>query len=100
MKYDKLIRDRIPEIIEAKGEACVYHVASDDEYRRKLYEKLGEETSELATARDANEIADVLEVVDAIVELEGFSRDEVERVKREKFEKRGGFSRRFILDES
>ncbi len=100
MKYDKLVRDRIPEIIEAKGERCAYHVASDDEYRQKLYEKLGEEASELAIARDASEVSDVLEVIDAIVELEGFSRNEIECVKREKFAKRGGFSKRYILEEA
>lgn len=100
MKYNKLIRDRIPEIIEAKGGRCSYHVASDDEYREKLYEKLEEESRELIEERNVNEIADVLEVLDAIMDLEGISGEEVEKIKQEKHEKRGGFEKKLILEES
>lgn len=100
MRYDKLIRDRIPEIIAAKGDQCSFHVASDEEYRTKLYEKLVEETTELIADRNVDEIADVLEVLDAILVLEGIPEEDVNRARREKFEKRGGFSKRLILEES
>lgn len=100
MRYDKLVRDRIPDIIAGKGESCSFHVASDEEYRTKLYEKLVEETAEFVVDRNANEIADILEVLDAILALEGISEAEVEVVRREKHKERGGFSKRLILEES
>lgn len=100
MRYDKLVRDRIPEIIGAKGEECSFRVATDEEYAEKLYEKLREETEELIRDRNAGEIADVLEVVDAIMGLEGISPNEVDVVKRKKSEERGRFSKGIILEES
>lgn len=100
MRYDKLIRDRIPEIITAKDDRCSFHVASDEEYRTKLYEKLIEEAAELTDDPSADEIADILEVLSVIMALEEISEAEVDRARREKFEKRGGFSWRLILEES
>lgn len=100
MRYDKLVRDRIPELIGAKGEECSFHIATDGEYAEKLYGKLREETEELIRDRNTGEIADVLEVIDAIMELEGISRNEVDAVKRKKYGERGGFSKRTILEES
>ncbi|NTW14330.1 MAG: nucleoside triphosphate pyrophosphohydrolase [Candidatus Moranbacteria bacterium] len=100
MRYDKLVRDKIPELIGAKGEECLFHIAEDEEYATKLYEKLREETEELIRERNIGEVADVLEVVDAIISREGFSRNEVEAAKSKKREERGGFGGRIILDES
>jgi len=101
MRYDKLIRDRIPEIIGAKGEECSFHIATDDdEFREKLYGKLREETEELIRDRNAGEIADVLEVLDAVMRFEGVSLEEVAETKRKKADERGGFSGRIILEES
>lgn len=100
MKYDKLVRDRIPELIGAKGEECLFHIAEEEEYAEKLYEKLREETEELIADRSIGEVADVLEVIDAIIAKEGFSRDEVDSVKSRKREERGGFGGRIILEES
>jgi predicted house-cleaning noncanonical NTP pyrophosphatase (MazG superfamily) len=100
MRYDKLVRDRIPDIIEAKGGKCLTHIAGDAEYRTKLYEKLCEETEELIRDQTIGEVVDVLEVLDAIVSLEGFSAEEVATVKRRKLEDRGGFEKRIILEES
>lgn len=87
-------------LIAEKGQSCSYHIASDGEYRTKLYEKLHEEVAELVDARNLDEMADVLEVLDAVMQAEGMARDEVARVKRKKFEERGGFTGRFILEES
>lgn len=100
MRYDKLVRDRIPDIIRAKGESCVTHVADDAEYEIKLFEKLREEAEELIRDKSIGEIADVLEVIDAIAEFKGFPKKEVETVKQKKFGERGGFSDRIILEES
>jgi len=100
MRYDKLIRDKIPEIIEQKGGKSITHIAEREEYERKLKEKLLEEVKEFIELSSAEEMADIFEVLDAICEQLGFSKDEVERIKKEKFEQRGGFKKKLILEES
>jgi predicted house-cleaning noncanonical NTP pyrophosphatase (MazG superfamily) len=100
MRYDKLVRDRIPDIIMAKGESCMTHIADEAEYEAKLFEKLREEANELVRDKSVGEIADVLEVIDAIAALKGFSKEEIDAIKQKKFEERGGFSGRVILEES
>lgn len=100
MKYRKLVRDKIPEIIKAKGEAPIFHVADEAEYWTKLKAKLAEETGEFVRDESINEVADVLEVIDAIIAYKNFDRVEIEAVKRKKFDERGGFGGRIILDEA
>lgn len=100
MQYNKLVRDKIPDIIGARGERCVTHIASKTDYEKKLFEKLQEEVAELINDKNVNEIADVLEVIDAIAVLKGFSREEIEETKQKKFAERGGFEKRIILEES
>lgn len=100
MKYHKLVRDNIPEIVKAKGEVVVTHIANDMEYGQKLREKLEEEVAEYLHDESIDEIADILEVIDAIVEYKGFEHKEIMTTKQEKAEKRGRFTKRIILDES
>lgn len=102
MRYHKLVRDRIPEIInEDTGVMPKIHIAeTDEEYLQKLMEKLKEEVEEFAEDASAEELADILEVLDAIFALEKFDRDEVNEVKEKKAWKRGGFTKRIILDEA
>jgi len=98
MKYNKLIRDRIPEIIEGKGEIPITCVLSDDEFKEKLEEKLLEEVNEfLEKADDVSELADILEVVYALAEVLGISKEELERIRAEKQQKRGGFKKKLLL---
>lgn len=100
MKYNKLVRDKIIEIIEGKGEKAVFHIADKEEYWQKLKEKLREEVGEFAQDSSIGEIADILEVIDAICAYKNFDKAELEKVKNKKAEERGRFEKRIILDES
>ena len=100
MKYNKLVRDRIPEIIRQKGDTPVTHIADDKEYWEKLKEKLLEEVKEFKKDETEEELADILEILDAVIEYKKFDKDEIENIKEEKAEKRGTFNKRIILDES
>lgn len=100
MKYNKLVRDNIPEIIRAKGETPTTHIADDAEYWQKLKEKLQEEVDEFLKDESMGEIADILEVLDAMYDVKGFDKREVEEVKEKKASERGKFAQRIILDES
>ena len=100
MKYHKLVRDKVPDYIRGKGETPVTHIADDAEYGEKLKEKLVEEVEEFKRDESPEELADILEVLDAIVEHKGFDRKEIEKVKEAKAQQRGRFKDRIILDES
>lgn len=100
MKYDKLVRDKIPEYIRKKGGKPVTHVADDAEYWQKLKGKLLEEAGEFQKSESIEEFADLLEVVDAIADHKGFDGNEVKKVREEKVKEKGGFKERIILDES
>lgn len=100
MKYNKLVRDKIPEYIKSKGEKVVFHIAEETEYWQKLKEKLSEEFVEFSKSESMEEFADILEVIDAIAEYKKFNKSEVEEIKVKKVLKRGKFKDRIILDES
>ena len=93
--YEKLVRDRIPEILDAKGVPYEKRVADDAEYRTELIKKLVEEANEFAEAGAVEELADVLEVVAALRALPEYH--DVESVREQKAIERGGFSDRIIL---
>ena len=100
MRYDKLVRDKIPDIMRAKKVEPTTHIASDEEYIRKLREKLGEEVAEYLESGTAEELADVLEVVYALAELAGTIPEELEALRARKAAERGAFRERIILDEA
>jgi len=100
MKYNKLVRDKIPGYIQKKGGNPHYHVADDVEYWNKLKEKLLEEVQEFNDDENLEEIADILEVLDAIVRHKKFNQQEIEQTRAEKARERGVFQERIILEES
>ena len=100
MKYNKLIRDKIPEIIKKKGGKPVVHIADEAEYWTKLKEKLSEEVEEFKKDENREELADIFEVIDAIVEYKKFDKKETEKIQKKKAEERGKFKKRIILEES
>ena len=97
--YHKLVRDRIPEIIEADGKTCVYETLSDEAYIRLLDQKLNEELAEYQESKSLEELADLLEVMQAVVRARGWTLDELEQVRADKAAERGGFARKILLKE-
>ena len=103
--YDKLVRDRIPEIIEARGGKASFRTCADDaEVLARLSAKLREEIDEFDRATDdagrAEELADVLEVVKALCLRLGLDTADVESIRAKKAEERGAFEKRLVLIES
>lgn len=98
LQFGKLVRDNVPAMIISQGEAATWHVADDEEYRRLLKEKLSEEVGETLANPSITEFADVLEVIDAMAQAKGLTFDDVLKTKQERAEKRGGFTKRIILD--
>ena len=97
MSQGKLVRDRIPEIIRADGREPVTYTADAEEYAARLRAKLQEEVTEfLASEDDPEELADILEVLYALAEHGGTSREQLESLRAAKAEKRGGFASRII----
>lgn len=96
--HNKLVRDKIPEIIKAGGKTPVYRTLRDDEYLKMLDQKLSEELNEYLSDNSMEEIADLLEVIHSVVLARSSSMEEVERIRLEKKEKRGGFSDRIFLE--
>lgn len=99
MEFHKLVRDRIEKIIRKQGKTPIIHTASDDEYYRKLKEKLHEEVNEFVKSNDLEELADLLQVIYSVLDFKKIPREKLEELRRKKNDERGKFNDRVILDE-
>ena len=97
--YHKLVRDFIPNIIEADGKSCIYETLSDEDYIYLLDQKLNEELAEYQESKSLEELADLLEVIQAVVKARGWALEELEQVRAAKAAKRGGFEKKILLKE-
>lgn len=101
-EYPKLVRDKIPEIIESEtGQKAKTRIMEDEEYKKFLLKKIEEETQELANAKDrehiAEELADIMELIDTILKVNKLDLQEVRNIQKSKSEIRGGFKRKILL---
>ena len=96
--YNKLVRDLIPKVIESTGSMGVVHVAEELEYEESLLDKLLEESAEFVEEPCEEEIADILEVIDALISFYGYSHESIIKKKYEKALSRGRFDDRIILE--
>ncbi len=96
-RREKLVRDRVPEIVRAAGGVPDVRVAGDGEFLTFLRTKLYEEVGEYAASGDAEELADVIEVVHALAAAAGLSPDDLERLRAAKAARNGRFEQRLIL---
>lgn len=97
--YNKLVRDRIPEIISVVGKTCVTEILSEPDYLQNLDAKLDEELAEYHKDQNIEELADLLEVIQAVTVARGYTLEDLERVRAEKAAERGGFEKRILLKE-
>lgn len=97
MIYNKLVRDKIPQIIEENGGKAETRILSDEEYRICLERKLDEEVAEYHRDQNAEELADILEVLYALASSIGCSREELMEIYQNKHEARGGFAEKILL---
>ena len=100
MRYNKLVRDRIPDIIRARGKTPIVHIADEAEYWKKLKEKLFEEAKEFDESETPEEMADILEVIHAIIACKRWDREMLREIQYKKASERGRFEKRIILDEA
>ncbi len=95
--YNKLVRDKIPRIIESDGKTCEFEILSEEEYLKMIDAKLDEELAEYHKDQNLEELADLLEVIRAAAIARGYTVEELEALRASKVEKRGGFRERIFL---
>lgn len=96
--YNKLVRDKIPQIIEGNNEVCKTRTLNDEEYLLELNKKLKEELDEYLASGEIEELADMAEVLRAILVAKGCSYDTFECIRLEKARKRGAFDKKIFLE--
>ncbi|PEU71909.1 phosphoribosyl-ATP pyrophosphohydrolase [Bacillus cereus] len=101
--YNKLIRNKIPQIIKFNGKTPTTRTLSEDAYIQELCKKTEEELTEYLEAdtkeNKLEELSDLLELINALAEYEGTALEEIDKIRRKKAEERGGFQNRIYLTE-
>lgn len=95
--YNKLVRDKIPDIITLDGRHAKTRVLTDNEFRAELKRKLTEEVEEFLTSENPEELADILEVIHALTSDLGVDSSKLETIRQQKRNERGGFDKRIFL---
>jgi predicted house-cleaning noncanonical NTP pyrophosphatase (MazG superfamily) len=96
-KYNKAIRDKIPEIIKKDDYTCNVETMNDEKYLVEMEKKLSEEVAEYQNDKNSEELADILEVIYKIAKLKGISKEQLEKIRLDKVEKRGAFEDNLFL---
>lgn len=99
-KYNKLVRDNIPTIIQNDGRQCNYKILDDSEYLKELNKKLIEEVNEFVELNEIEELADVFEVIETIMNHLNYTVENVNIIKQKKAEKNGSFKEKIFLMDS
>lgn len=98
--YNKLVRDKIVDIIESDGRTAKYRTLDNNEYRQELNKKLQEEVKEYLEDNNVEELADIVEVIYGILGSMNISAQEFEKIRLSKKEEKGGFEKRIYLEEA
>ncbi|MCI5879423.1 MAG: nucleoside triphosphate pyrophosphohydrolase [Bacillales bacterium] len=96
--YNKLVRDNIPDIIKKNGATPIVRILDDEEYFKELNRKLKEELNEYLDGNDIEELADLYEVMLAILDYKKMSLMEFDIIRKMKVEKRGAFKNKIYLE--
>lgn len=96
-KYNKLVRDKIPDIIHDQGKGVCFRVLSKNEFLEYLENKLDEEVAEFHKDKTLEELADIVEVLYALAEVHGHTVFDLGRMRRRKLYERGGYVNRILL---
>ena len=97
--YNKLVRDKIPDEIDSQpGRKSKYRILDDTEYLKELNRKILEEANEFIEENSIEELGDLMEVINTIMKLKGYSIEEVNKVMKSKAEKKGAFDNRIFLE--
>jgi len=100
-KFNKVIRDKIPEIIQKDGQTCNIQILSDEKFMVEIEKKLSEEVTEYQNDKNPEELSDILEVIYRIAQLRGISKEELEKIRIKKLQDKGGFEKNlFLIDTS
>ena len=100
-KFNKAIRDKIPEIIQKDGHTCNIQTLSDEKFILEIEKKLSEEVTEYQNNKNPEELTDILEVIYRIAQLKGISKEELEKIRVKKIQDKGGFEKNlFLIDTS
>lgn len=97
--YNKLVRDKIPQQINSiQGRNCKYKILDDTEYLKELNKKVLEEANEFIEENSIEELGDLMEVLNSIMKVKGYSKEELEATRLKKLEKKGGFEEKIYLE--